>query len=128
MTKQIDLSKPLEGFDAQYVRDRPWIQRDAELEGIEIVFADDIDGDFEVEDEADDDEDNSGESDEDTEGDEEDSEDEEVEEIDYEAYKVPELVAEIEARNEDREEADQIVPDTSKKSDLIAALIADDEK
>lgn len=36
------------------------------------------------------------------------------------------LTAEIDRRNEGRDEADQIVPDGAKKADLIRALEADD--
>lgn len=119
MSKKINLKKPLEGFDAQYVRDRPWLIRDAELEGIKVRFADDPDGDFEVEDEEDEDEV------EETEETEEESD--EDEEVDYNKFTVKELTAEIDARNEDRAEADEIVPDSALKADLVAALVADDE-
>lgn len=46
----------------------------------------------------------------------------------YESQKVDELKAEIDSRNEGRDEADQIVPDGTKKADLITALEADDTK
>lgn len=39
---------------------------------------------------------------------------------------VKELTAEIEARNSDRDEETQIKPDSAKKADLLAALLADD--
>lgn len=45
----------------------------------------------------------------------------------YAALKVDELKAEIERRNERRDEADQIAS-TGNKSDLVAALEADDVK
>ena len=45
----------------------------------------------------------------------------------YSAQKVDELKAEIDRRNEGREEADLISSD-GKKADLIAALEADDSK
>ena len=44
----------------------------------------------------------------------------------YEAMKVAELRAEIERRNADRDEADQ-VPSDGKKADLVAALQLDDD-
>ena len=44
----------------------------------------------------------------------------------YEAMKVTDLRAEIERRNEGRDEADRL-PDDGRKADLIAALEADDE-
>jgi hypothetical protein len=37
-----------------------------------------------------------------------------------------ELKAEVERRNEGRDEADRIVPEGTKKADLLAALVADD--
>lgn len=42
--------------------------------------------------------------------------------------KVDELRAEVERRNEGRDEADQIVPEGTKKADLVAALEADDAR
>jgi hypothetical protein len=36
MAKQIDFSKPLTDDEAEYVAQRPWMLRDAELEGHEI--------------------------------------------------------------------------------------------
>lgn len=44
----------------------------------------------------------------------------------YAAMKVADLRAEIERRNEGREEADRL-PDDGRKADLIAILEADDE-
>lgn len=41
---------------------------------------------------------------------------------------IPELKAEIERRNEGREEADLIVPEGTRKADLEAALAADDAR
>lgn len=46
---------------------------------------------------------------------------------DYESWTVPDLKAEVSQRNEDRNEDDQIKPDSNKKADLVAAIIADDE-
>lgn len=46
----------------------------------------------------------------------------------YESQKVDDLKAEIDSRNEGRDEADRIVPDGAKKADLIASLEADDDK
>lgn len=45
----------------------------------------------------------------------------------YKSLKADELKAEIDKRNEGREEADQISPE-GKKEDLVAALEADDSK
>lgn len=50
-----------------------------------------------------------------------------TEESGYEAMKVADLQAEIDRRNEGREEAD-LIPSDGKKADLIAALEADDTK
>jgi hypothetical protein len=44
----------------------------------------------------------------------------------YEAMKVAELKAEIERRNEDRDEVD-LIPVDGKKADLVAALQLDDD-
>jgi hypothetical protein len=41
---------------------------------------------------------------------------------------VADLKAEVERRNEGRDEADLIAPEGTKKADLIAALEADDAK
>lgn len=108
MTRKINLKKPLDGDNAAYVRDRPWLIRDAELEGIKVRFADDLDGDFEVDEEAE-------------------AEEQEVEDYNGPEWTVKTLTAEIDARNEERDEDDQITPDTGKKDDLIQALLDDDE-
>lgn len=47
--------------------------------------------------------------------------------VGYSESTVKELRAEIDARNTDRDEDDQIVPDGKNKPDLVAALQADDE-
>lgn len=58
--------------------------------------------------------------------------DEEVAEVetpdnqDYDSWKGDQLVAELKRRNADRDEDHQIVPDGKKKSDVAAALKADD--
>lgn len=44
----------------------------------------------------------------------------------YEALYVADLTAEIDRRNEGRDEADRITPAGAKKADLIQALEADD--
>lgn len=44
----------------------------------------------------------------------------------YDDHKVAVLEGEIKARNAERDEADHIVPDGTKRADLIAALEADD--
>lgn len=94
MSRKIDITAPLSQEETEYVRARPWMIRDAELQGIKIQF-------FEEAEEA-----------------------EEPE--DYSGWVKKDLEAEIERRNAERDEDDQIVPDTDKNADLIAALIADD--
>src|SRR5690349_14579340 len=42
MSRIIDFSKPLSADDAQYVADRPWLARDAELAGFEVQYDDDF--------------------------------------------------------------------------------------
>lgn len=49
------------------------------------------------------------------------------EQVGYESQTVDELKAEIDRRNARRETEDQIVPDGTKKADLVAALEADDK-
>ena len=44
----------------------------------------------------------------------------------YQDRTVSDLRAEIDTRNEDRDDEDLIVPDGTKKADLVAALEADD--
>lgn len=110
MSRQIDLSKVLDEDEAQYLRHRPWLIRDAELSGVEIKWPD---SEF---------------SEEDAEtGAESDEQESEEEEVDYSDLTVPELKAEIDARNDGREDDDKIAPASSKKDDLVAALEADDE-
>lgn len=46
---------------------------------------------------------------------------------DYNDWKVDDLKAEIDARNDGRDEGDKIVPDGTLKADLVAALELDDE-
>lgn len=125
MTRKINLKKVLDGDDAQYVRDRPWLIRDAELEGIKVRFADDLDGDFEVDDE--DEDTDPGEQANPEEDDEDDEDEPEAEDYSGKEWTVDSLTAEIDSRNEERDEDDQIVPDTGKKADLIKALLEDDE-
>jgi len=99
MSREIDFSKPLDEDEAQYVAERPWLRREAEFQGIEVRYESDT---FE-------------ESDED--------------EVDYSKFTKKELLAEIERRNEEREdEEDHIVFDNDKNDTLVAALEADDEE
>lgn len=49
------------------------------------------------------------------------------EEVGYNQWTGKQLAAEVDKRNADREEADQIVVEGRKKSDYVAALEADDE-
>lgn len=51
----------------------------------------------------------------------------EDEELGYESWTGKQLMAEIQKRNEGREEEAQITPAGKKKSDAVAALVADDE-
>jgi len=105
MSRNVDLTKPLDEDEAAYLRSRPWLIRDAELQGLEIQWPG-----------------SEGESDAS-----EDPEDDEDDEIDYNDLTIPKLKAEIDARNEGREEDAMIVPESDKKADLVAALEADDE-
>ena len=52
----------------------------------------------------------------------------EQQESDYEATTVKELAREVSRRNEGRPDDDLITPDSDRKADLIAALVADDTK
>lgn len=45
----------------------------------------------------------------------------------YSGLKVADLKAEVEKRNTDREDDAKVSPESDKKADLIAALVADDE-
>ena len=45
----------------------------------------------------------------------------------YAGWKVPELKQEVTNRNADRATEDEIVPESNKRADLVAALEADDE-
>lgn len=105
MSRDIDFSKPLSEDDTAYVRQRDWLIRDAELSGFDVrLFGDVPEG-----------------------ADEETGSDPEDEEVDYNDFSVDELKAEIAARNEERDEDDQIEVDSkAKKADLIAALEAAD--
>lgn len=48
--------------------------------------------------------------------------------VGHDAMKVDDLKAAIDERNEGRDESDVIVPDGTRKADLIAALVADDNR
>lgn len=129
MSRDIDLNKPLTEDEAIYVRQRPWIIQDAQLQGIDIqwpgedyklvppdadVTAVRNDGttpaaattpDAVEEPPADADE-----------------------EVSYEDLKVAQLAEEVKLRNQDRGADEQIVPANWKRDALIAALVADDEQ
>jgi hypothetical protein len=98
MSRNIDLTKPISEDDRQYLEDRPWLLKDAELQGIEIQFEGDafLDGS-------------------------------EPESVDYSELSVADLKAEIERRNAEIEDEDQHISLSGNKPDLIAALEADDE-
>lgn len=101
MSREIDFSKPLDEDEAQYVAERPWLRREAEFQGLEVRYASDT---FEE------------------------AEDEDEDEVDYSKFTKKELLAEIDRRNEEREdEEDHIVPENDKNDTLVAALEADDE-
>lgn len=58
-----------------------------------------------------------------------DDEDDEDDDEPYEGVKVADLKAEIEKRNESREDADKITPaEPGNRPELVAALVADDAK
>lgn len=110
MSKQIDFEQPLSEEDTAYVLQREWMLRDAKLAGHTVILHGEESPEDGDEPESDDQNEEDGE-----------------EEIDYNDLKVDELNAEIDARNEEKDEDEQIVPESSKKADLIAALVADDE-
>jgi len=103
MAKTIDFTQPLSAEDAAYAQDRPWLLQDAELNGIEIQFADD---DEEEEEEDDDEGDN------------------------YDDLAPADLQREIKDRNEqpDRNPDTAVRPESNSKANLIAALRADDAR
>lgn len=41
MSRSIDLSQPLSAEEMEYVNNRPWLKKEAELQGITITAADD---------------------------------------------------------------------------------------
>lgn len=101
MAKSINWAKPLTADEEAWVRDRPWLIRDAELSGYTVTF----ESDDELDDEG--------------------TEEEGV--VEYETLRKKELQDLIAQRNEDREEDDLIEPASDKNEDLVAALRADDE-
>lgn len=144
MARQIDFDQPLSEEDAAYVAQRPWLKRDAELQGATVRLAsdepieptptpavtpqiiplagtdvEDLTGDEDADEDIDDET-----GDEDEEPDEDDEEDEDG--VDYSELSNEELEDLIRTRNKERD-ADHIRPATRKKADLIAALQADDE-
>jgi len=104
MAREIDFSKKLDDADRNYLRQRPWLIVEAEIQGHEGVRADvyakaapdDVD------------------------------EDEDDETTDYSKMTVAQLQKEIDSRNEELDEDDQIER-SGNKADLIARLQEDDE-
>lgn len=119
MSRKIDYSKPLSEEEIQYIKDRPWMIGDAQRLGFNL----DLDGGepspSEVESE--------DETGEDEELDEAAEAEPEEDDWSYDDLTKAELKAEIDARNAELDEDDQIVPEGSKKDDLIAALVANDD-
>jgi hypothetical protein len=105
MSKEINFHEPLSEADTQYVKDRPWLIQDAELNGIEVQLFD-------------------------PELDYEDEEEEDEEDVDdgYPDLNVGDLEKLIKERNAqpDRNAETVIQPESHRKDDLIAALRADD--
>lgn len=102
MARNID-PKNLSREDVIYVHDRPWLVDEFRLQGFDLPSVEDFDNE----------EDAATEEDEET--------------VDYNDWTVARLKEEINRRNEDRDEDDEIVPDGTNKPDLVAALEADDE-
>lgn len=118
MARKIDFTKPLNADDEQYVRERPWLARDAELEGHTVSYeSGPVNDDSIVPPEANNQPSNT------TATEDEESEDE----VDYNSFNKADLQVEVDARNEDRDEDDKIVvAGKGTKADLVAALEADD--
>lgn len=100
MARDIDFSKQLTEDEAEYVRARPWIIADAKLRDVTIVWPEDEAPAATAD------------------------EDDDTEEVDYNDLDVAELKAEIKTR---QEAGHDITPTGTKKADLVAALVADDE-
>lgn len=95
MARDID-PENMSSDDVEYVKQRPWLVREFEMQGYTL----EVNGE--------------GSNDDEDEG--------------YSDWSVKELKAEIDSRNEDRDEDDQIVPEEpGNKAELVAALEADDE-
>lgn len=52
MTRKIDFSQPLDADEEQYVKDRPWLIQDAELQGLEVRFESEEDSTLDLDDDA----------------------------------------------------------------------------
>lgn len=105
MSRIIDFDNVLDADEEQYVKDRPWMIRDAELAGQTVRFESEGPFDDETEEE--------GESAEDY--------------SDTKVWVKKTLQAEIDSRNEERDEDDLIIPDGTTRDDLVEALLLDDE-
>lgn len=122
MARKIDFNRPLNADEEQYVRERPWMLEQAESVGIEVTF-ESSDGKKTAakksapEPEPEDDE-----------AEDEDQEDEPEDYSDANAWTKRVLQAEIDRRNADYSDDEQIVPSGTKRDDLVAALLADDEE
>ena len=106
MAREIDFSKKLTDDDKQYVRQRPWLVREAEMQGHEGVRAEVY-------------------SDSST-GAEDDSNEGDDAPRDYSKLTIAQLQKEIDSRNEELDEDEQI-DRSGNKADLIARLQEDDE-
>jgi hypothetical protein len=106
MSKIINFSEPLTADDEIYLSTRPWLKAQAERQGFELQYASDDFLDPETPE----------------------SPEEPEEPVNYGKMNIKALQAEIERRNEEREdEEDHIVADSNSKGDLMAALALDDE-
>ena len=129
MSRNVDLTEPLNESDAIYVAQRPWMLRDAALAGIDVTY----DG-------AESTESSQGTASSPEQGDsvgtglgkgaeatESGATDSEEDEETYNDWTNQQLRDEISARNEQLDEDGQIVPDSPNKPGLVAALEGDDE-
>jgi hypothetical protein len=127
MSKSIDFTKPLSADDAAYVAERPWLLEEAVSAGIvdlDGAHTTDLISDLPSSDPA--------ENDDPDEVDDEDDEDDEDETYsDEKLWTVAALKAEIQARNDERDEDEDenyiVIPKGAKRGDLVDLLIADDE-
>ena len=121
MSRQLD-PEALDKDDVAYIKDRPFIRREFEMQGYGDPLSPDYpgltfdpsDSDSPAPSPADDDDD-------------EDDEDEEQDDPGYEDWNKDRLKAEIDQRNQGRNEDSQIVPESTKNAALAYALREDDK-